>query len=164
MAARASNSASSSVVARSSRERRQRLGVGHVGHVELVLEARLVAVERRLHVEDRAAVLDRDDAARREALPVADAVDLVEDRDLRVTGAKEVRVQRVHPAVLDGATRGDERLGGDLAAEDPLALLVGLGAAEDVDLDLLEVEEADELVEVVGHRRHYQRWPPRCAK
>ena len=33
-------------------------------------------------------------------------------------------------------------LGRDLTAEDTLALLVGLGAPEDVHLDLLEVEQA----------------------
>ena len=43
----------------------------------------------------------------------------------------------------------DERLGGHLPAEDALAQLVGLGPAEDVDLDLLEVEQIDELVEVL---------------
>ena len=92
-------------------ERRQRLGVGHVGHGEVVLEARLGVVEGRLHVEDRASVLDGHHAARREALPVADPVDLVEDRHGRVARAQEVRVQRVDPPVLDGAPGGDQRLG-----------------------------------------------------
>ena len=58
----------------------------------------------------------------------------------------------MHRAGLDRATRGDQGLGGHLAAEDALALLVGLGAPEDVDLDLLEVEEADQRVEVLVHR------------
>jgi hypothetical protein len=49
--------------------------------------------------------------------------------------------------VVDGAGRGDEGLAGDLAAEDPLAVLVGRAAAEDVDLDRLEREEGDEIVE-----------------
>ena len=48
---------------------------------------------------------------------------------------------------LHGAPGGDERLAGDLAAEDPLALLVGALAAEDVDLDPLEVEQSIEIVE-----------------
>ncbi len=55
-------------------------------------------------------------------------------------------MQRVDPPVLDGAPRRHERLGRHLAAEDPLALLVGLHAPEDVDLDGLEVEQVDEEV------------------
>ncbi len=106
-------------------------GIGHVGHRELVDEgALLVGLERAGHVEDRLPVLDRDDPARREGPPVADAVDLVEDRDRRVAGAQEVGVQRVHPPALDGAAGGHERLRGDLAAEDPLAVLVGTEAPE----------------------------------
>ncbi len=69
----------------------------------------------------------------------------------------------MHPAVLDGATGGDQGLGGDLATEDALSLLVGLGAAEDVHLDLLEVEQADQLVEVVGHRTIISRSSRHCA-
>ena len=72
------------------------------------------------------AVLDGDHPAGGERAAVADAVDLVEDRHGRVARAQEVGVQRVHLAVgLDGAGGGDERLAGDLAAEDPLAVLVG---------------------------------------
>ena len=58
-------------------------------------------------------------------------------------------MQRVHlPArVFDRAGRGDQRLTGDLAAEHALAALVGRAAAEDVDLDRLEVEQLDEIVE-----------------
>ena len=86
-------------------ERRQRLGVGRVGHRVLVLGAGLGDVERRRQVEDRAAVLDRDDAPGREAAAVADAVDVEDDRDARVAGPQEVRVQRVHVALVDGAAR-----------------------------------------------------------
>ncbi|MBW3606785.1 MAG: hypothetical protein KY463_00265, partial [Actinobacteria bacterium] len=49
---------------------------------------------------------------------------------------------------VDRACRGDERLPGDLAAEHPLTVLVGLAPPEDVHLDGLEVEEVDELVEL----------------
>ena len=57
-------------------------------------------------------------------------------------------MQRVHGAgLVDRAGGGDERLAGDLATEHSLALLVGGVAAEDVDLDRVEVEEIDEVVE-----------------
>jgi hypothetical protein len=69
-------------------------------------------------------------------------------------------------AVVDGAAGGHEGLSGDLAAEDALALLVGLGPAEDVDLNGLEVEQVDEKLQgrahspmFAGHRA--QRRPAR---
>ena len=98
-----------------------------VGHRQLVVEPGLGIVEAGLQVEDRLAVLDRDDAPRGEAAAVADPIDLVEDRHQRVTRPEEVGVQRVHEpvAVVDRAGRGHQRLTGDLAAEHPLALLVG---------------------------------------
>ena len=111
----------------------------------------------RPHVEDGPAVLDGDDPPGGERAAVADAVHLVEDRDRRVAGAQEVRVQRVHPAVLDGAPGRHEGLPGHLAAEDALALLVGLGAAEDVDLDGLEVEQVDEELQRRAHGAHVRR-------
>ena len=65
-------------------------------------------------------------------------------------------MQRVDAAVgVDRAGRGHEGLPGDLAAEDALAVLVGRHAAEDVDLDRLEVEQLDEGVDgVLGHGRN----------
>ena len=58
-------------------------------------------------------------------------------------------MQRVHepPAFVDGAGRSDERLTGNLAAEHPLAILVGRVAPEDVHLDRFEVEKSDEVVQ-----------------
>ncbi len=92
----------------------------------------LVHVEARLQVEDRFPVLDRDDAARGERLAVADAVDLVQDRRVRVAGAQEVPVERVDVArrpdlgtVVDGASGSDECLPRDLSTEHALTLLVG---------------------------------------
>ena len=92
-----------------------------------MIGARLVPVEAGLQVEDRPAVLDGHDSSSCEAATVANSIDLVEDRHRRVARAQEVGVQRVHlPArILDRASRGHEGLTGDLAAEDPLAILVG---------------------------------------
>ncbi len=106
-------------------------------------------VETRLQVEDRFAVLDRDDATRREAPTVADPVHLVQDRPLRIAGPQEVGVQRVDVAtgLVDRSARRDERLTGDLAAEHANTILVGRSAPEDVDLDHFEVEQCDEVVE-----------------
>ncbi len=61
-------------------------------------------------------------------------------------------MERVDVALGDRPSGGHEGLGGHLAPEHPLALLLGLGASEDVDLDGLEIEELDELVEGFAHR------------
>ncbi len=96
-----------------------------------MVEAFFVHVEAGLQVEDRLAVLDRDDTTGRERLAVADAIDLVEDRRVHVARAQEVRVEGMHEAgravvggMIDRPRRRDERLAGNLAAEDSLALLV----------------------------------------
>ena len=47
--------------------------------------------------------------------------------------------------LVDGAHAGDQRLRRDLAAEDPLAVGVGLLPAEEVVVELLEVEQRGEL-------------------
>ena len=61
-------------------------------------------------------------------------------------------MERVHGAVVvDRAGRGDQCLARHLAAEDALAALVGRHAAEDVDLDGLEIEKVDEVIDVVLH-------------
>ena len=106
----------------------ERVGVRQpLRHRQLVVRAVLEAVEARLQVEDRPAVLDRHDAPSAEAAPVPQPVDLVEDRHGRVARSQEVGVQRVDQAdgVVDRAGGGDEGLPGDLAAEDTLAALVG---------------------------------------
>ena len=125
--------------------------------------ARLVVVEGGLQVEDGPPVLNGHDPPGREGPAVADAVDLVEDGHGRVARSQEVRVQRVHPPVLDRAPRRHQRLPGHLTAEDPLALLVGLGAPEDVDLNGLEVEQIDEEVQGCAHRAHVRRPPEHRA-
>ena len=104
------------------------LGAAHVlGHCHLVIRSRLVLVEAGLEVEDRPSVLDRHDAAGREAAAVANAIDLVQDGQGRVARAQEIGVEGVHQAGVfgDRAGRGDEGLTGHLAPEHALAVLVG---------------------------------------
>src|SRR3954449_6007785 len=57
------------------------------------------------------------------------------------------------PVRGDRAAGGHQRLPRHLAAEHPLALLVGTAAPEDVHLDGFEVEDLDELVQCGGHDR-----------
>jgi len=71
----------------------QRVGWRGGGRRGLVVQSVLRAVERRRHVEDRAAVLDPGDASRGEALAVAQSVDEVDDGRGEVAGQDEVAVQ-----------------------------------------------------------------------
>ena len=92
------------------------------------------------------AVLDRDDAAGDEALAVADAVDLVDDRHSRIAGPQEIGVQRMRLAIrLDGAGRRDERLAEHLAAENALPTIFRAATAEEVVLERLQVEDAEQV-------------------
>jgi hypothetical protein len=96
-------------------------------------------------VKDLLAVLDCGDAAGGEALAVAGAVDLVQDRNGRIAGADEVGMEGVAYAGLDRAVGGDERLRDDLSAEDASHPIVGRLAAEEVDLDTLQIEQRDQV-------------------
>ena len=127
-------------------------GGGDVGHRVGVVGAVLGHVERRRRVEDRLAVLDRDHATRGEAATFTDAVDVEDDRHVRVAGPQEVRVHRMDPAPgVDGAARGHQALRQHLAAEDPLARVLRAQAAEQVDFELLELEEVDQVVDRSAH-------------
>jgi hypothetical protein len=60
----------------------QLVGRRHLRHRVLVIEAVLGELERRLEAEDRLALLERGDPARREGGAVAQAIDLIDDRPL----------------------------------------------------------------------------------
>ena len=116
-----------------------------------MLGADLLGLEGRGQVEDGLAVLDGDHAPGGERPTVADAVHHVEDGLRGVSGAQKVRVQGVHHSAIDGAARGDQRLTRHLPAEHALAILLRTAAAEDVHLELLEVEDLDEPIDGVRH-------------
>ena len=66
-------------------------------------------------------------------------------------------MQRVHPATRgDRTRRRHQRLRSHLAAEHAQAILVGVVAAEDVDLELLDVEEPEDVIEQWMSQRAYQ--------
>ena len=131
----------------------ERLGIGRVGHLVLVLGPGLVLLERRLEMEDRAPALDRRDAARGEALAVARAIDLIEDGDPGIARAQEVGVEGVRRIPLDRASGGRERLAEHLPAEDALRAHLRAAAAKQVHLQLFEIEDSQQRVERLGHAR-----------
>ena len=97
-------------------------------------------------------MLDRDDAAVAEALAVARHVHVVDDRRVHVARHEEIRVQRMHLAILDRVARGRERLTEHLPAEHALAAEIAALAAEDVVLDPLELEQLQQVGEDRAHR------------
>ena len=62
-------------------------------------------------------------------------------------------MQRVHVALVDGRARSDERLPQHLAAEHLRAADVTTLAAEQVDLDALELEKPQKIGKQGVHRR-----------
>ena len=109
-------------------------------------------LERRRQVEDRLAVLDRDDPAGGERAAVADPVDLVDDRHARVARAAGSRRAASAPAGPGHrAARRDQRLPGHLAAEHPLQALLRAAPAEQVDLQPLQVKNAGQ--QLLGRQR-----------
>ena len=118
-----------------------------------MLGAGLVLLEGSLQVEDRAPVLDRDDAAGGEALAVARAVDLVEDGRLRIPRAQEVGVEGVRRIPLDRAAGGDQGLAQHLPPEDALRALLRAAAAEEVHLQLFEIEDSEQRIQRPTHAR-----------
>ena len=134
------------------------LGAAHLRHRLLVVEARLGPLKADGLVVDDLAVLSRGHPAGHERASVADPLDVVDDRHVVVAGQQEVRVQRVHVVVrVDGPHRGHQGLRRHLAAVDPLPLAVGLLAAEEVDVEVLQVKETDQ----VGH--YFTHAQPCCS-
>ena len=133
-------------------------GLGHVGHRVAVFRSVFDHVERRGHVEDRPAVLDRDDAPRHEAAPVANAIDVEDDRRLGVAGTQEVGVERVHGYLrVDRPAGGDERLREHLPTEHARPTLFEAHAAEQVHLEAFEVEHVDKIVQGSTHKSATRR-------
>ena len=133
---------------------RQLVGRGDVRHLRLMGETFFVAVERHRHDEDRLAVLDRLHPPRGEALAVAHALDVVDDRNLGIAGEQEIGVQRMRRPLLDvdGAAGRDQRLADHLAAEHPLPGHLRRAPAEHVHLELFEVEDVEKGLDG-GHGR-----------
>src|SRR5262245_34697954 len=98
-------------------------------------------------------MLQRLDPAGGEALAVAHALDVVDDRDLRVAGKQEVGVHGMRRPVgdVDGAAGSNQRLADDLAAEYALPADLRAAAAEQVHLELFEVEDAEQVFDRGGH-------------
>src|SRR5262249_17811134 len=109
-------------------------------HRTLTIDRDFRDLKRCGHVEDLLAVLDCDDATRRKARAVTTAIDFVHDRMIGIARAQEVRVQRMHAALLDRRVRCRERLPEYLPAE--YAAMAGIAtlASEEVELEAFQLQ------------------------
>jgi hypothetical protein len=96
-------------------------------------------------------VLDRHHAAGREALAVADAIDLVDDRHLGIPADQEIGVQRMRRAAFDGARGRDQRLTDHLTAEHALPAVLRRAAAKQIHFELLDVQHIEHGLDGGGH-------------
>src|SRR6202521_883266 len=96
-------------------------------------------------------MLDRGDPAGRIALAVAQAFDLIDDRNLRIARQDEIAMQRMRQPPFDGAARRHHRLPDHLPAEYPLPARLRAGAAKHVHLDRLEIENGNQVNQAFGH-------------
>src|SRR5262245_22175338 len=95
------------------------------------------------------AVLDGGHAPRREASPIADALDLIDDRHLGIAAENEISVQRMRRPLcdfFDGAAGRHQRLTDHLPAIDALPARLRRTAAKQVYLQRLEIENVQQFL------------------
>jgi hypothetical protein len=91
-------------------------------------------------------MLDGHDTPSREAFPVTDTINIVNDGNFRVAAEEKVSVQRVWPPLrLDSAAGSDQSLSDNLSAENPLPSRLRRASAKQVHLKLLEVQGSEEV-------------------
>src|SRR6185436_13916050 len=91
---------------------------------------------------------------------VAQPFDLVDDRDLRIAGQDEIAMDRMRQPAFDGAAGRDHGLPDHLTAEHPLPARLRAVAAEQVYLELFEIEDGNEVDEAFGHDGAFDRFRP----
>src|SRR5262245_22206649 len=119
----------------------------------MVESALLLGMEGHHDREDRIAMLNRGDAARRIAFAVTQPFDLVDDRNLRIARQDEIAMQRMGQPALDGAACRDHCLSDHLAAKYALPARLRAVAAEQIHLERLNIEDGDEIDQAFGHGR-----------
>ena len=132
-------------------EARQGLGRRAVGHGQLMIEARLGHLKRGGHVEDLFAMLDGDDTTAAEAVAIATAIDLIDDRCGEIAAPQEIGVQRMHDSPLGGGIGGAQRLSQHLTAKDLRTADIATLAAKQPVLQLLELQQPQQVGQMRVH-------------
>jgi hypothetical protein len=99
-------------------------------------------------------MLDRVDAPRGEALAVANAVNLINNRNLGIAAKQKIGMQRVRrsrPDILHRAACRDQGLADDLPAEYPLPARLRRPTAEQIHFQRLEIQDAEDVLKGSGH-------------
>lgn len=118
-----------------------------------MLETRLRALEGGGHIEDRFTVLDGADAARAEAVAVAQGFHVVNDRLAAVARAQEVAVERMHAAFIRHRLLGGvQRLADHLPAEHLAQPQIFTLAAEQPFFDFLQIQQIEEVLQCLAHK------------
>ena len=131
----------------------------HIRHFILMIErALLLDMKRHHHRENRVAVLNRANPAGRVALAVAQPLDLVDDRNLRIAGKDEIAMQRVRQAAFDSAACRHHRLSDHLPAKHPLPARLRAVAAKQVHLNGLKIENRNQVNQAFGHGSAFSSW------
>src|SRR5580704_690909 len=112
-----------------------------------MLKTGLGNMEGHGHMEYLAPMLDRNHTARTEARAVTAAINLVQYRDFWIPWNEEICVQRMAESPVHRSRGGDERLAQHLTAENALRSVLGTGAAKDIDLDGLKIEQGNQLID-----------------
>ena len=103
-------------------------------------------MKRGRHGKYGLAMLNGDDAPGREAFPVTDAINVVNDRNLWVSPEQEISVQRVRPSLgIHRAARRHQSLPDDLSAEDPLPARLRRASAKQVHLELFKIQDSEKV-------------------
>ena len=111
-------------------------------------------MKRHQHGKNRLAVLARGDAPRGEALAVPHAIDVVDDRHLGIAGEQEIGVHGMRRPRLHVAHGGRPRLADHLAAEYALPARLRAVAAEQIDVEPLEIEKIEQILDGRGGGGH----------
>ena len=118
-----------------------------------MLQAGFGPLKRRGQRQDGRAVLARGDAAVRERFAVEVAFDPQDDRLRLGAGAQEIGVHAVrHCGAFDRPLRRHQRLRDDLAPKDARGRAGPLQSAEEIGIELFDVEQRDEFGGEVGRR------------
>ena len=123
----------------------------YVGHDGLMIKPFFIDLKRNRHIQNRPAVLNGDHPPGREAVPVPDALHIVDDRGMGIARPQEISMQRMGATPLDGLIGRHKGLAENLAAKDALAADVPAVASKQVIFQPFQAEMCDQILNEMIH-------------